>query len=48
MVRVLGREDPLGTTPLFQALSPLAGVLFLAASLVAFRVGVRRYTSTGS
>jgi ABC-2 type transport system permease protein len=48
MVRVLGREDPLGTTPLFQALSPLAGALFLAASLVAFRVGVRRYTSTGS
>jgi hypothetical protein len=44
----LGGEDALGTTPLFQALSPLAGALFLAASLVAFRVGVRRYTSTGS
>lgn len=45
---VLGRPDPLGSTPLVQWLSPLAGVIFLVIALQAWRVGVRHYTSTGS
>jgi ABC-type uncharacterized transport system permease subunit len=28
--------------------SPVAGVLFLALSLAVWRLGLRRYTSTGS
>lgn len=45
---LLGRTDPLGSTPLFQWLSPLAGVLFLTASLRLWELGVRHYRSTGS
>jgi ABC-2 type transport system permease protein len=45
---ILGRIDPLGTTRLFQALSPLAGPLFLMFALRVWRLGVRRYASTGS
>ncbi|MCC7147336.1 MAG: ABC-2 family transporter protein [Phycisphaeraceae bacterium] len=48
VVGVLGRPDPLGSTPLFQWLSPLAGVIFMLLALQAWRVGVRHYTSTGS
>ena len=47
-VYIFGIEDPLGSSPVFQALSPLAGVAFLALSLVAWRIGIRHYTSTGS
>jgi ABC-2 type transport system permease protein len=47
-VAILGRPDPLGTTTAFQRLAPLAGVLFLAASLQIWKVGVRHYQSTGS
>lgn len=45
---IIGRQDPLGTSPLFQALSPLAGLLFLLLSLQIWRFGIRRYQSTGS
>jgi ABC-2 type transport system permease protein len=45
---ILDLRDPLGSTTLVQWLSPLAGVLFLLASLRFWRFGVRHYTSTGS
>ena len=45
---ILGKDDPLGTSPLFQHLIPLAGVVFLAVSLQAWKIGVRHYQSTGS
>lgn len=45
---ILGRPDPLGSTPLLQCLSPLAGVLFLIVSLQFWRIGVRHYASTGA
>jgi ABC-2 type transport system permease protein len=48
LVRVLGVEDPLGSTPTLQALAPLAGFVFLALACGAWQLGVRRYTSTGS
>src|SRR5262249_21217495 len=41
---VLGRAD---ASPLAAGLAPLAGVAFLLASLGVWRLGVRRYTSTG-
>jgi ABC-2 type transport system permease protein len=47
-VRLLHHPDPLGTSPLFQWLSPLAGILFLTAALQIWKVGVHRYRSTGS
>jgi ABC-2 type transport system permease protein len=48
VVGVLGRPDPLGSTPLMQWLAPLAGVAFLAMSLQVWKLGVRHYCSTGS
>ena len=48
IVAVLGVDDPLGTTRLFQVLAPLAGFVFLGIALGIWQVGVRRYTSTGS
>ncbi len=45
---ILGRADPLGTPPWFGAVSPVAGFVFLAISFVAWRFGIRHYTSTGS
>lgn len=48
VVAILGRPDPLGTPPWLQGLAPVAGPAFLAAALQVWRVGVRRYTSTGS
>jgi ABC-2 type transport system permease protein len=45
---ILGRVDPLGSTALFQWLSPFAGLLFLLACLQFWQIGVRHYTSTGS
>jgi ABC-2 type transport system permease protein len=47
-VAMLDRQDPLGTTRLFQWLSPLAGPIFLVVSLRIWSVGVRHYQSTGS
>jgi ABC-2 type transport system permease protein len=48
VVAILQHPDPLGSPLWFQRLAPLLGVLFLLASLVAWRFGVRHYTSTGS
>ena len=48
LVAVLGVDDPLGTSFVFQICAPLAGFVFLAAALLLWRIGVRQYTSTGS
>ncbi len=48
VVAVLEHPDPLGSPLWFQRIAPVLGVLFLLASLVAWRFGVRHYTSTGS
>jgi ABC-2 type transport system permease protein len=48
ILAILERPDPLGTPFWFQCASPAAGLLFLAAAILAWRFGVRRYTSTGS
>ena len=47
-VYVMGAEDPLGTTRLFQALAPFAGLVFFATAAAFWTLGTRRYTSTGS
>lgn len=47
-VAILGRPDPLGTPVVLQWLAPLAGPIFLMLSLQVWRVGVRRYQSTGN
>ena len=47
-VAILGRDDPLGTSRIFQHVVPLIGVAFLAVSLQAWKIGVRHYRSTGS
>ena len=48
IVAVLGVDDPLGTSRLFQATAPLAGFAFLGVAFGVWQLGVRRYTSTGS
>jgi len=48
VVAVLGVEDPLGTSRLFQVSAPVAGFAFLGVALGVWQLGVRRYTSTGS
>lgn len=48
IVGILGVEDPLGSSRLFQWLSPIFGVVFLLVALLLWKVGVRHYTSTGS
>ncbi len=45
---VLGKPDPLGTPAWFGAIAPLAGFIFLGLAFIAWRFGVRHYTSTGS
>jgi len=45
---ITGRTDPLGSPAWLQWASPMAGVLFLGACLCVWRLGVRRYASTGS
>jgi ABC-2 type transport system permease protein len=47
-VAILGVDDPLGTPVALQWAAPLAGVVFLLVSLQVWKLGVRRYTSTGS
>jgi ABC-2 type transport system permease protein len=47
-VAVFGVEDPLGSTFVQQCLAPLAGFVFLGLALLAWRAGIRHYTSTGS
>ena len=48
VVAVLDHADPLGSPLWFQHVAPLLGVLFFLASLAAWRIGVRHYSSTGS
>ena len=48
LVGVMGIQDPLGSTTWMQFTAPFAGAAFFAASLLAWRTGVRHYTSTGS
>ncbi len=45
---VLGRDDPFGLPSWLQHASPLAALVCLAAGALAWRTGVRHYTSTGS
>ena len=48
VLAILGKADPLGSPLWLGWVSPLAGPLFLAATLRVFGLGVRHYTSTGS
>lgn len=48
MMSILEKPDALGYPVWFQWISPLAGVLFLAAGILVWRYGVRHYRSTGS
>ncbi len=45
---LLDRVDPLGSSLLFQWLSPAIGIAFLIICLQVWHVGVRHYRSTGS
>ena len=45
---LLGRDDPFGLPAWLQFASPLAAVALLAVTALAWRAGVRHYTSTGS
>jgi ABC-2 type transport system permease protein len=48
VLAILGKPDPLGAPDWVLPLTPLAGFAFLAVSFLAWRVGVSKYTSTGS
>ena len=48
VLALLGLSDPLGAPDWLLPLTPLAGFAFLALSFLAWRAGVRKYTSTGS
>lgn len=48
VLAILGRSDPLGAPDGFLPVAPLAGFIFLGLSLMAWRFGVSKYTSTGS
>jgi ABC-2 type transport system permease protein len=48
VLAILGRPDPLGSSLVFQYLSPLFGFAFLVLCLQIWKVGVRHYHSTGS
>jgi ABC-2 type transport system permease protein len=45
---ILSKPDPLGTPMWFGVVAPVAGFVFMALSFVAWRFGIRHYTSTGS
>ena len=45
---ILGKADPLGAPVWVGMVSPFAGFAFLAASFGVWRLGLRRYASTGS
>ena len=47
-IAILRRQDPLGSSVLFQYLSPLIGIGFLVVTLRVWKFGVRHYQSTGS
>ncbi len=48
VLAILGKSDPLGAPDWLLPLTPVAGFVFLAISFIAWRVGVSKYTSTGS
>jgi len=48
VLAILGKPDPLGAPSWILPLTPLAGWLFLGASFGAWRIGIGKYTSTGS
>jgi ABC-2 type transport system permease protein len=48
VLTILDRPDPLGLPPWTGWLSPLAGAASCGLATIAWRVGVRRYRSTGS
>jgi ABC-2 type transport system permease protein len=48
VLAILQVDDPLGSTRAQQMAAPLAGFAFFGLSLLLWRFGVRRYTSTGS
>ena len=48
VLAILGKPDPLGAPDWILPLTPAAGFLFLAVSFLAWRLGVSKYTSTGS
>lgn len=48
VVFILDKKDILGTSRMFQALSPCFGLLFLLAGILFFYYGIRHYTSTGT
>jgi ABC-2 type transport system permease protein len=45
---ILGKTDPLGAPGWVGIVSPIAGFVFLVAALALWRLGLRRYASTGS
>jgi ABC-2 type transport system permease protein len=47
-IAILGRDDPLETSRIFQYAAPLIGVAFFALTLQVWKIGVRHYRSTGS
>jgi ABC-2 type transport system permease protein len=47
-VAILGPADPLGTPAIVGWIAPLAGPVFLIVCVQVWRLGVRRYQSTGS
>lgn len=48
VLAILGKADPLGAPDWVLPLTPVAGFIFLGFSFLAWRVGVSKYTSTGS
>lgn len=48
VLAILHKADPLGAPGWFLPVAPAVGFVFLALSFVAWRVGVRKYTSTGT
>lgn len=48
VLSVLHKPDPFGLPIALRLMSPLAGLLFLLCSTFVWRLGVRRYASTGS
>ena len=48
VLAILGKPDPLGAPRWFLPLAPAVAFVFLGACFVAWRFGVRKYTSTGT
>lgn len=48
VLAILGKADPLGAPHWLLPWTPLAGFIFLGVSFLTWRLGVSKYTSTGS